>query len=100
VSSSHSRKEGYERVSMTWRPVFAGAYLGEGEPAARLRGKLAQREAVGGHEGEPVLRHRVPPPPFRGLHSSTFRLDESAFCGIGGAIRGCSGGVLEVLGDT
>jgi len=29
----------------------------------------------------------------RGLHSSTFRLNVSAFCGIGGAFRGCSGGV-------
>ena len=25
----------------------------------------------------------------RGLHSSTFRLNVSAFCGIGGAFRGC-----------
>jgi len=29
----------------------------------------------------------------RGLHSSTFRLNVSAFCGIGGAFRGCVGGV-------
>jgi len=29
----------------------------------------------------------------RGLHSSTFRLDVSAFCGIGGAFRGFLGGV-------
>ena len=27
----------------------------------------------------------------RGLHSSTFRLNLSAFCGIGGAVRGCVG---------
>jgi len=27
-------------------------------------------------------------PRFRGLHSSTFRLNVSAFCGIGGAFRG------------
>jgi hypothetical protein len=27
----------------------------------------------------------------RGLHSSTFRLNLSAFCGIRGAIRGCQG---------
>ena len=33
----------------------------------------------------------------RGLHSSTFRLNVSAFCGIGGAFRGgCLGGVQEV----
>jgi len=29
----------------------------------------------------------------RGLHSSTFRLNVSAFCGIGGVCRGCSRGV-------
>jgi hypothetical protein len=29
----------------------------------------------------------------RGLHSSTFRLNVSAFCGIWGAFRGRSGGV-------
>jgi len=27
----------------------------------------------------------------RGLHSSTFQLNVSAFCGIGGAFRGCIG---------
>ena len=29
----------------------------------------------------------------RGLHSSTSRLNVSAFCGIGGAFVGCLGGV-------
>jgi hypothetical protein len=29
----------------------------------------------------------------RGLHSSTIRLNLRAFCGIGGAARGCLGGV-------
>ena len=29
----------------------------------------------------------------RGSHSTTFRLTISAFCGIGGAFRGCLGGV-------
>ena len=29
----------------------------------------------------------------RGLHSSTFQLNLSAFCGIGGTFRGCLGGV-------
>ena len=28
----------------------------------------------------------------RGLHSFTFKLNVSAFCGIGGAFRGCLGG--------
>jgi len=35
----------------------------------------------------------------RGLHSSTIRLNVSAFCGTGGAFRGCLGGIYEVLGD-
>jgi hypothetical protein len=39
--------------------------------------------------------HRIP---GRGLHSSAFRLNVSAFCGIGGASRGCLGVVYEVLG--
>ena len=32
----------------------------------------------------------------RGLHSSTFRLNVSGFCGIGGAFRGSFGDVWEV----
>ena len=35
--------------------------------------------------------------PGRGLHSSTFRLIASAFCGTEGAFRGCFGGVQVVL---
>ena len=34
----------------------------------------------------------------RGLHSSTFQLNVSAFCGIGGAFMGWSGDAYEVLG--
>jgi hypothetical protein len=34
----------------------------------------------------------------RGLHSSTFRLNVSALCGIGGAFRGCLGVVYGVSG--
>ena len=41
---------------------------------------------------------RVGVPRSRGLHSSTFRLNVSAFCGIGVASRGCLGGVQKVLG--
>jgi len=37
-------------------------------------------------------------PKARGLHSSTFRLNVSAFCGTGGAFRGCLRSVWEVLG--
>ena len=36
-------------------------------------------------------------PGTRGLHSSTFRLNCSAFCGTGVAFRGCLGGVAGVL---
>jgi hypothetical protein len=36
--------------------------------------------------------------PGRGLHSFTFQLNLSAFCGIGGAWRGYLRGVHEVLG--
>jgi len=41
---------------------------------------------------------RLPVP--RGLHSSTFRLNLSAFCGIGGTFRGCLGGVQGVIGGV
>jgi len=34
----------------------------------------------------------------RGLHSSTFRINVSAFCVIGGAFSGCLGGVYKVSG--
>jgi len=33
-------------------------------------------------------------PATRGLHSSTFQLNASVFCGIGGVFRGCLGGCL------
>jgi len=33
----------------------------------------------------------------RGLHSSSFRLNVSALCGIGAAFRGCLGGVSGVI---
>ena len=33
----------------------------------------------------------------RGLHSSIFWLNVSAFCGIGGAFRGCLVGVSKLL---
>jgi hypothetical protein len=35
--------------------------------------------------------------PGRGLHSFAFRLNVSAFCGIGGALRICSGVILRVF---
>jgi hypothetical protein len=36
-------------------------------------------------------------PLARGIHSSTFRLNVSAFCGIGGAFMGCLEGVKGVF---
>jgi len=36
----------------------------------------------------------------RGIHSSTLQLNLSAFCVIGGAVRGCFGCVQGVLGDV
>jgi hypothetical protein len=35
----------------------------------------------------------------RGFHSSTFRLNVNAFCGIGAAFRGCFTCVCVELGD-
>jgi len=43
---------------------------------------------AGAHDHDAARRN-----PGRGLHSSTFRLNISVFCGIGGAFRGCLGGV-------
>jgi hypothetical protein len=42
--------------------------------------------------------HGAPPPPPRGLHSSTFRLNVSTFCGIRGALSSSSGGVCDISG--
>jgi hypothetical protein len=39
-------------------------------------------------------------PVIRDLQSSSFRLNVSDFCGIGGASRGCLGYVWEALGST
>jgi hypothetical protein len=39
-------------------------------------------------------------PTRRGLHSSTFQLNVSTFCGIKVAFGGCSGGVRVVLGGN
>ena len=58
-------------------------------PADMMSDRLAQKAAA--------VRPRA-----RGLHSSTFQLNGSAFCGMGGAfkdlLKGCLGGVCEVLG--
>jgi hypothetical protein len=49
---------------------------------------------------EAVRCHPDNLPPGRGLHSSTFRLNVSAFCGLGGACRGCIRGLQEVSRDS
>jgi hypothetical protein len=62
---------------------------------------LVQDRGSAGGSGRACLRHRVPRAARiygRGLHSSTFRLIVSAFCWIGGALKGCLGGVQEVSG--
>jgi len=78
-----------------WRPVPETH-----RPVGTAAGRLG---AVRGGDGDTV---DVDPPgaglpgagvPGRGSHSSTFRLNVSAFCGTGGAVGGCLGGVLEVL---
>ena len=43
--------------------------------------------------GEGCRFSHDPSAPGRVSHSSTFQLNVSTFCGIGGALRGCSGGV-------
>ena len=40
---------------------------------------------------------RTATPPGRGLHSFTFQINVSAFCGIGGASKGCLGAIEGVL---
>jgi len=40
---------------------------------------------------------KSPPDAGRGLHSSTFQLNVSVCCEIGGASMGCVGGVWEVF---
>jgi len=57
----------------------------------RLRGHRVRARTLG--EG-PALR-----PGARGLHSFTFQLNLSAFCGIGGVFEGCLRGVLGVWGS-
>jgi len=59
---------------------------------AAARGHLAARGGAGGG-GAALRRRRGAAPRARGLHSSTFRLNLSALCGIGVTFRGYLGGV-------
>jgi hypothetical protein len=54
--------------------------------------KFNTDESKGGQRVATVLMYLSEPEEGRGLHSSTFRLNASAFCGIGGASRGYLGG--------
>jgi hypothetical protein len=59
-------------------------------PPAASHGPVAQHGGAGDPGGGGGVG--------RGLHSSTLRLNVSAFCGIGGAFRGCFGGVWMCSG--
>jgi len=48
--------------------------------------------------GQPQEHHQRYRVQGRGSHSSTLRLNASAFCGIGGTFRGCLGSVYDVRG--
>ena len=72
------------------RPCLAGAHGGEhGDSCAAVAGH-DPRGAGGGVQAVHA--------PGRGLRSFTFQLNISAFCGIGGALRCCSGGVQGYFG--
>ena len=62
---------------------------GEGD-AGRARQRWPERMASLPAAAMSSLLDR---PISRGLHSSTLRLNVSAFCGIGSAFKGCLGGV-------
>jgi hypothetical protein len=64
-------------------PAGQPPYLGGGGPAWRI--------GVGVATGDGGLL--LDEPAARGLHSSTFRLNVSTFCGTGGAFRTCLGAV-------
>ena len=77
---------------MTWRAVCDKPYTegaGTRASASASNGDGPSAGSGDGPSGSGSGRpKRVRAPPGRGLHSSTFRLNVSASCGIGGAIRG------------
>jgi len=69
-----------------------GAIMGASDPYVALlqRAMLARLQSMGFARAE---AREALEAAGRGLHSSTVRLNVSAFCGTGGALRGCLGGV-------
>jgi hypothetical protein len=65
------------------------------ETARRAEALLRGAEDARRREADAAIRRseEVERSLGRALHSSTFRLNLSAFCGIGGAFRGCLRGV-------
>ena len=68
--------------------MFSLTLVAGSERADRGGGEGAA--AATGQDAEPALQTRAQ---GRALHSSTFGLNVSAFCGTGGAFSGCLGGV-------
>jgi hypothetical protein len=73
------------------RPTATAAFS---PSACKFDATTTSRTAYPAHPVSPSRGgEHVAPPGGRGLHSSTFRLNLCAFRGIGGAFRGCLGGV-------
>jgi len=71
----------------------------KGVPAETRNGEMARPWVVAAAAVHTAVRgvHGAVPVSGRGLHSSTFRLNLSAFCAIGGAFRGSLVGGYRVL---
>jgi hypothetical protein len=76
---------------------------GAGAEVLAERALLVAGQVLAGHAGLVLLR-ALPAeqrePVLRGLHWSTFQLNLSALCGIGGARRDCVARVKGVLGGV
>ena len=89
--SFYTRNLGSEHASMTWQNSYDDVRGNTCAPY-RLRRHGSRR------------RRALRQPPARGLHLSNSRLNVSAFCGIGDALRhwlsGCFAGVQVVSGGV
>ena len=93
VAAATVTSEPVTTVAIASEAVAAAAFTIEATAAAAAAGG---KVIAGPHlrpELVPVLGNLPAWPAARGLHSSTFRLNVSSFCGMGGAIRGCLGSV-------